>query len=145
MVSFAVAIFMFFQTKALISYSLFLSRDAGEDEALVSALNLEARTPAAAVLGCWGRTGSIRHGGWAASEVRGQRGHSNPSAPPLGPRQGKVVVGRGRPSWLRHRAWKMGRLVEHRGNGEFLFWLSCLPFWSYSPHMSCSSSPLTTK
>ena len=93
MVSFAVAIFMFFQTKALISYSLFLSRDAGEDEALVSALNLEARTPAAAVLSCWGRAGSIRHGGWAASEVCGQKRHSNSSAPPLGPWQGKVVIG----------------------------------------------------
>ena len=132
------AIFMFFQTKAIISYSLLLSRDAGEDKALVSALNPEARTLAASVLGCEGRTGSIRHGGWAASEVRGQRGHSNPSAPPLGPRQGKVVVGRGRPP-------KMGRLVEHRGNGEFLFWLSCLPFWSCSPRMSCSYSPFTTK
>ena len=69
--------YVFFQTKALISYSLFLSRDAGEDEALVSALNLEAR---------------------------GQRGNDNPLAPPLGPRQGKVVVGRGRLPWLRHQA-----------------------------------------
>ena len=54
MVSSAVAIFIFFQTKALISYSLFLSRDAGEDEALVLALNMEARTSTAAVLSCWG-------------------------------------------------------------------------------------------
>ena len=108
MVSSAVAIFIFFQTKALISYSLFLSRDAGEDEALVLALNLEART-SAAVLSCWGRIGSIRHEGWAAWEVRGQRGHSNPSAPPLGP------------PWLHHQAWKMGRVVEHRGMVSFCF------------------------
>ena len=64
------AIFMFFQTKAIIGYSLFLSRDAREDEVLVSALNLEARTLAATVLSCWGRTWSIRHGSWAALEVR---------------------------------------------------------------------------
>ena len=71
MVSIAVAIFMFFQINSLISYSLFLSRDAGEDEASASALNLEAGTLAAAVRSYWARTGSIRRGGWAASEVRG--------------------------------------------------------------------------
>ena len=128
MVTFAVAISMFFQIKALIGYSLFLSHDTGEDEALVSALNLEARTSATAVLSCWGRTGSIRHRGWAASEVRGQRGHSNPSVPPLGPRQGKVVVVRGRLPWLLHQAWKMGRSVDHRGNGEVFVFVIVLAF-----------------
>ena len=62
MVSLAGAIFMFFQTKSCISYSLFLSGDAGEDEASASVLNLEAGTSAAAVQSCWVRTGSIRRG-----------------------------------------------------------------------------------